>query len=140
MKFQPLQLSSEWNLVEDMQQKVNSVRIKVGAEEVELKDVNTLKGSEGLYVETQEKIGTDNEGKDLLQTTLTMYPWENVITMAWTENTLIEQVKQGIILEALSEIEDFLEDYDNDEEEADDSDKRDDPNINPYSDYDWSLW
>jgi hypothetical protein len=116
-----------------MQQKVNSVRIKVGAEEVELKDVNILKGSEGLYVETQEKIGTDNEGKDLLQTTLTMYPWENVITMAWTENTLIEQVKQGIILEALSEIEDFLEDYDNDEEEADDSDKRDDPNINPYS-------
>jgi len=112
---------------------VNSVRIKVGAEEVELKDVNILKGSEGLYVETQEKIGTDNEGKDLLQTTLTMYPWENVITMAWTENTLIEQVKQGIILEALSEIEDFLEDYDNDEEEADDSDKRDDPNINPYS-------
>jgi len=116
-----------------MQQKVNSVRIKVGAEEVELRDVNILKGSEGLYVETQEKIGTDNEGKDLLQTTLTMYPWENVITMAWTENTLIEQVKQGIILEALSEIEDFLEDYDNDEEEADDSDKRDDPNINPYS-------
>ncbi|MBQ58572.1 hypothetical protein CL642_06260 [bacterium] len=116
-----------------MQQKVNSVRIKVGAEEVELKDVNILKGSEGLYVETQEKIGTDNEGKDLLQTTLTMYPWENVITMAWTENTLIEQVKQGIILEALSEIEDFLEDYDNDEEEADDSDKRDDPNVNPYS-------
>jgi len=112
---------------------VNSVRIKVGAEEVELKDVNILKGSEGLYVETQEKIGTDNEGKDLLQTTLTMYPWENVITMAWTENTLIEQVKQGIILEALSEIEDFLEDYDNDEEEADDSDKRDDPNVNPYS-------
>ena len=53
--------------------------------------------------------------------------------MAWTENTLIEQVKQGIILEALSEIEDFLEDYDNDEEEADDSDKRDDPNVNPYS-------
>ena len=116
-----------------MQQKVNSVRIKVGAEEVELQDVSILKGSEGLYIETQEKIGTDNEGKDLLQTTLTMYPWENVITMAWTENTLIEQVKQGIILEALSEIEDFLEDYDNDEEEADDSDKRDDPNVNPYS-------
>jgi len=115
-----------------MQQKVNSVRIKVGAEEVELKDVNILKGSEGLYVETDDKIGTDNDGKDLMQTTLTMYPWENVITMAWTEKTLIEQVKQGIILEALSEIEDFLEDYDDDEAESDDSDKRDDPNINPY--------
>ena len=48
-----------------MQQKVNSVRIKVGSEEVELKDVVMLRGSEGLYVETSEKIGTDNEGKDL---------------------------------------------------------------------------
>jgi len=116
-----------------MQQKVNSVRIKLGAEEVELKDVNILKGSEGLYVESEDKIGTDNEGKDLMQTTLTMYPWENIITMSWTEKTLIEQVKQGIILEALAEIEDFLEDYD-DEEDGDDSDsdKRDDPNVNPY--------
>ena len=39
-----------------MQQKVNSVRIKVGSKEVELKDVVMLRGSEGLYVETIEKI------------------------------------------------------------------------------------
>ena len=117
-----------------MQQKVNSVRIKVGSEEVELKDVVMLRGSEGLYVETSEKIGTDNEGNDLMQPTLTMYPWENIITMAWTEKTLIEQVKQGVMLEALSEIEDFLEDYeDEDEDESEgDSDKRDDPTVNPY--------
>ena len=117
-----------------MQQKVNSVRIKVGSEEVELKDVVMLRGSEGLYVETSEKIGTDNEGNDLMQSTLTMYPWENIITMAWTEKTLIGQVKQGVMLEALSEIEDFLEDYeDEDEDESEgDSDKRDDPTVNPY--------
>lgn len=120
-----------------MQQKVNSVRIKVGSEEVELKDVVMLRGSEGLYVETSEKIGTDNEGNDLMQTTLTMYPWENIITMAWTEKTLIEQVKQGVMLEALSEIEDFLEDYEDEEDEEDEesegeSDKRDDPSVNPY--------
>ena len=119
-----------------MQQKVNSVRIKVGSEEVELKDVVMLRGSEGLYVETSEKIGTDNEGKDLMQTTLTMYPWENIITMAWTEQTLIDQVKQGVMLEALSEIEDFLDEYDDDEgeeEEDSTSDKRDDPSVNPYN-------
>ena len=106
-----------------MQQKVNSVRIKVGSKEVELKDVVMLRGSEGLYVETIEKIGTDTEGNDLMQSTLTMYPWENIITMAWTEKTLIEQVKQGVMLEALSEIEDFLEDYDDDDEEEGDYDK-----------------
>lgn len=115
-----------------MQQKVNSVRIKVGSEEVELKDVVVLRGSEGLYVETSEKIGTDNEGNDLMQQNLTMYPWENIITMSWTEKTLIEQVKQGVMLEALSEIEEFLEDYEDDEADEGDSDKRDDPSVNPY--------
>lgn len=117
-----------------MQQKVNSVTIQVGSEEKTLTDVLILKGSEGLYIETNEKIGTDNEGNDLMQQTLTMYPWEKVIKMAWTEKTLIESVKQGVILEALQEIEGFLEDYEDDEEdEEDDSgDKRDDPKVNPY--------
>lgn len=117
-----------------MQQKVNSVTIQVGSEELTLTDVMILKGSEGLYVETTEKIGTDNEGNDLLQPKLTMYPWEKVITMSWTEKTLIETVKQGVILEALSEIEGFLEDYEDDEEdeEGTSGDKRDDPKVNPY--------
>lgn len=115
-----------------MQQKVNSVTIQVGSEEKTLQDVLILKGSEGLYIETNEKIGTDNEGNDLMQPTLTMYPWEKVLTMSWTEKTLIESVKQGVILEALQEIEGFLEDYEDDEEEEDTGDKRDDPKVNPY--------
>ena len=117
-----------------MQQKVNSVTIQVGSEEKTLTDVMVLKGSEGLYVETTEKIGTDNDGNDLLQPKLTMYPWEKIITMSWTEKTLIETVKQGVILEALSEIESFLEDYEDDEEDAEEEsgDKRDDPKVNPY--------
>jgi len=117
-----------------MQQKVNSVTIQVGSEEKTLTDVMVLKGSEGLYVETTEKIGTDNDGNDLLQPKLTMYPWEKIITMSWTEKTLIETVKQGVILEALSEIESFLEDYEDDEEddEEESGDKRDDPKVNPY--------
>jgi len=56
------------------------------------------------------------------------------VSMSWTEKSLIESVKQAVILEALSEIEGFLEDYEDDEdEEDDDSDKRDDPNVNPYN-------
>jgi DNA-binding cell septation regulator SpoVG len=115
-----------------MQQKVNSVTVQAGSEEKVFEDVLILKGSEGLYIETVEKIGTDNEGKDLLQPKLTMYPWEKVISMSWTEKTLIDAVKQGVILEALQEIEDFLEDYEDDEEEESSGDKRDDPEVNPY--------
>tara|TARA_B100000035_G_C20957940_1_gene535111 strand:- start:313 stop:669 length:357 start_codon:yes stop_codon:yes gene_type:complete len=117
-----------------MQQKVNSVTILAGTEQLTFEDVQILKGSEGLYIETVEKIGTDNEGKDLTQNKLTMYPWERVLSMSWTENTLIDTVKQGVILEALQEIEGFLEDYDDEEEEGEDdsSDKRDDPKVNPY--------
>ena len=115
-----------------MQQKVNSVTVQAGSEEKIFEDVLILKGSEGLYIETVEKIGTDNEGKDLLQPRLTMYPWEKVISMSWTEKTLIDAVKQGVILEALQEIEDFLEDYEDDEEEESSGDKRDDPEVNPY--------
>lgn len=118
-----------------MQQKVNSVTVQLGSEEKTYEDVIILKGSEGLYIETQEKIGTDNEGNDLLQAKLTMFPWERVLSMAWTEKTLIETVKQGVILEALSEIEGFLDEYEDeeDEEEGESSgDKRDDPKVNPY--------
>ena len=116
-----------------MQQKVNSVTILVGTEEKTFTDVMILKGSEGLYIETTEKIGTDTEGKDLMQDTLTMYPWEKILHMSWSEKTLIESVKQGVILEALSEIESFLEDYEDEEDEEETTgDKRDDPKINPY--------
>ena len=117
-----------------MQQKVNAVTVIAGNEEKTFEDVTILKGSEGLYIETKEKIGTDNEGNDLMQDRLTMYPWEKVVSMSWTEKSLIESVKQAVILEALSEIEGFLEDYEDDEDEGDDDgDKRDDPNVNPYN-------
>jgi len=117
-----------------MQQRVNAVTIQLGSEIKTFNDVTILKGSEGLYIETVEKIGTDNDGNDLNQETLTMYPWEKVVSMSWTEKTLIEGVKQAVILEALQEIEGFLEDYEDEEDEDEDSsgDKRDDPSVNPY--------
>ena len=116
-----------------MQQKVNSVVVKSEPENTVFNDVQILKGAEGLYIETSEKIGTDTEGADLMQTRLTMYPWETIVSLSWTEPTLIEQTKQAIILEALQDIEGFLEDYDADEDEEEESaDARDNPKVNPY--------
>ena len=120
-----------------MQQKVNEVVIMIGSTEKVYKDVTILKGSEGIYIETSEKIGTDNDGNDLTQNVLTMYPWEKIISLAWKENTLIESVKQAVILEALQDLEGFLDDYDDDEEDEEEApasseDKRDDPKVNPY--------
>jgi hypothetical protein len=122
-----------------MQQKVNTVTVLVGAEEKVYSDAIILKGAEGLYVESTNKIGTDNDGNDLIQEVLTMYPWEKVVSLAWTEKTLIESVKQGVILEALQDLEGFLDDYEDEDEEEEvaktdesKSDKRDDPKVNPY--------
>ena len=121
-----------------MQQKVNTVTVLVGAEEKVYSDTTILKGAEGLYVESTNKIGTDNDGNDLIQEVLTMYPWEKVVSLAWTEKTLIESVKQGVILEALQDLEGFLDDYEDEEDELSETptesttDKRDDPKVNPY--------
>ena len=121
-----------------MQQKVNTVTVLAGAEEKTYEDVTILKGAEGLYVESTKIIGTDPEGKDLVQPTLTRYPWERVVSLAWSENSLIEAVKQSVILEALQDLEGFLEDYEDeleDEPEPENTtttDKRDDPKVNPY--------
>ena len=122
-----------------MQQKVNTVTVLVGAEEKVYNDAIILKGAEGLYVESTNKIGTDNDGNDLIQEVLTMYPWEKVVSLAWTEKTLIESVKQAVVLEALQDLEGFLDDYEDEEEEDEvpksdqsNSDKRDDPKVNTY--------
>lgn len=117
-----------------MQQKVNAVSVMAGNEEKVFEDVTILKGSEGLYIETTEKIGTDNEGNDLNQTVLTMYPWEKIVSLSWNEPTLIESVKQAVILEQLQDLEGFLDDYDDEEEDEANpaEDKRDDPKVNPY--------
>tara|TARA_Y100001972_G_C7582671_1_gene292238 strand:- start:64 stop:441 length:378 start_codon:yes stop_codon:yes gene_type:complete len=118
-----------------MQQKVNAVSVMAGKEEKVFEDVTILKGSEGLYIETTKKIGTDNEGNDLNQSVLTMYPWEKVVSLSWNEPTLIESVKQSVILEQLQDLEGFLDDYDDEDEEEEASptkDKRDDPKVNPY--------
>jgi len=122
-----------------MQQKVNLVTVAGTNEPIEYNDVTILKGQEGIYVETTKVIGKDDEDNDIIQNQLIMYPWEKIISLTWTENTLIESIKQGVILEALQDLEDFLEDYDEEEEDGEDevsvqtdTKARDDPGVNPY--------
>ena len=129
-----------------MQQKVNLITIAGIDGAIEYTDVLILRGQEGIYIEDTEKIGKDNDGNDLMQKKLVMYPWERVLSLTWTEDTLIESVKQAAVLEALQDLEDFLEDYEDEDFDSDDSsdgesvvtdkeseDTRDNPEINPYS-------
>ena len=130
-----------------MQQKVNLVTIAGAEGAIEYTDVLILRGQEGIYIETTERIGKDDDGNDLNQNKLVMYPWEKVVSLAWTEKTLIESVKQAAIMEALQDLEEFLDDYDDDDEDeveetketvgtpaesTEDEDTRDNPEINPY--------
>jgi len=133
-----------------MQQKVNLVTIAGTEGAIEYTDVLILRGQEGIYIETSERIGKDDDGNDLNQNKLVMYPWEKVVSLAWTEKTLIESVKQAAIMEALQDLEEFLEDYEDEDEDEDESevtagtpaestdtvesseDTRDNPEVNPY--------
>ncbi len=102
-----------------MQLKINRAIVRVGSEEKSHTDVVGIKGEFGLYVEYEDKIGTDNEGNDLTQKKLVMYPWEKVELLEWSENTLIEQVKELVILSQLEDLLEELEGYgDEDEEET----------------------
>ena len=154
--------------VRTMQQKVNRVEILLSEGTKVIEDCYVIKHDEGLYIETEEKIGTDNEGKSLMQKQLVLYPWEKVSALTWTDPSLIESVKEQAILEVLDpdgELEDFLDQLESvedipltefqevqevkevqekditdekttkdvvKEESDEESDRRDDPNYNPY--------
>ena len=49
-----------------MQQKVNLVELLVNGELITLEDVLVIETEDGIYVEDTFKIGTDNEGNDLI--------------------------------------------------------------------------
>lgn len=93
-----------------MQVKANRVIVlDETATAVELKDIEVIKGTYGLYVEHTVVIGSDREGKDLTQKKFQMYPWEKVILLEWNERTLIESVKEFVILTQLEDFTDILE-------------------------------
>ena len=72
-------------------------------------DVEVIKGTYGLYVDYTDIIGTDPEGNDLTQAKFTMYPWEKVVIVEWNEKTLINQVREFVILTQLEDFTDILE-------------------------------
>jgi len=93
-----------------MQVKANRVVVlDEKATTTELLDVEVIKGTYGLYVEHSVVIGTDTEGKDLIQKKFQMFPWEKVLLLEWNEKTLIESVKEFVILTQLEDFTDLLE-------------------------------
>lgn len=83
----------------------------------EFENVEVIQGGNGLFVEHKVVIGTDTEGKDILQPRFSLFPWEKVSLLEWNEPTLIEQVKEFVIL---TELEDFAELLEELSEEIDD--------------------
>lgn len=90
-----------------MQVKANRVLVSnLDGTPTEFTDVEVIQGGNGLFVDHEVVIGKDNEGNDLKQKRFTLYPWEKVYLLEWNEPTLIEQVKEFVIL---TELEDFSE-------------------------------
>ena len=93
-----------------MQVKANLVIVaKPDGTNQTFENVNVIQGGNGLFIEHEVIIGKDNEGKDLKRNTFTLFPWEKVSLMEWNEPTLIEQVKEFVILTELEDFTDLLE-------------------------------
>ena len=93
-----------------MQVKANLVIVaKPDGTNQTFENVNVIQGGNGLFIEHEVIIGKDNEGNDLKRNTFTLYPWEKVSLMEWNEPTLIEQVKEFVILTELEDCTDLLE-------------------------------
>ena len=98
-----------------MQVKANRILTLDEKNEVkEFVDVEAIKGTFGLYIDFTDVIGKDSEGKDLSQRKLQLFPWEKVLLLEWNENTLIESVKEFVILTQLEDFADILEELEED--------------------------
>ena len=102
-----------------MQVKVNRVVVmNPDGSQAELSNIDIIQGGNGLYVEHEVVIGKDNDGNNLKQKRFTLYPWEKVLLMEWNEPTLIEQVKEFVILTELEDFADLLEELQEELEDA----------------------
>jgi len=118
-----------------MQQKANEVVFLVNKEVVSYKDVNIIEIDSGIYVEDTVKIGTDNEGEDLIQRRLTYYREECLLKIVWAENSLVESVIEKVIAEMVQDkIDSLLDLYEDSDDEIieETSGSRDDPEFDPY--------
>ena len=120
-----------------MQQKANEVHLYLEGQSILLTDVKIIETEDGIYVEDSFKLGTSEEGKDLMQKRLTYYKRENLSKIIWQEDNLVESVKEAVLSELIQDkFEHLMDMYDEEEEEETTAvsgrEKRDDPNFDPY--------
>ena len=120
-----------------MQQKANEVHLYLEGKSILLKDVKIIETEDGIYVEDAFKLGTSEDGKDLMQKRLTYYKRENLSKIIWQEDNLVESVKEAVLAELIQDkFEHLMDMYDEEEEEETPQlsgrEKRDDPNFDPY--------
>ena len=119
-----------------MQVKANRViAVDENSQPKEFTDVDVIKGTFGLYIEFTDIIGKDNEGKDLKQVKLQLFPWEKVLLLEWNEKSLLESVKEFVILTQLEDFADILEELEEDlgiDEDTEEEAKSKDTATNPY--------
>ncbi len=120
-----------------MQQKANEVHLYLEGKSILLKDVKIIETEDGIYVEDAFKLGTSDDGKDLMQKRLTYYKRENLSKIIWQEDNLVESVKEAVLAELIQDkFEHLMDMYDEEEEEETPQlsgrEKRDDPNFDPY--------
>ena len=104
-----------------MQQKANEVHLYLEGQSILLTDV---------------KIIETEDGKDLVQKRLTYYKRDNLSKIVWTEDNLVESVKEAVLAELIADkFEHLMDMYEEEEQEETDSsgrEKRDDPTFDPY--------
>ena len=120
-----------------MQQKANEVHLYLEGQSILLTDVKIIETEDGIYVEDSFKLGTSEDGKDLVQKRLTYYKRDNLSKIVWTEDNLVESVKEAVLAELIADkFEHLMDMYDEEDEEetpiVSGREKRDDPNFDPY--------
>jgi len=120
-----------------MQQKANEVHLYIEGKSSVLSDVKIIETEDGIYVEDSFKLGTSEDGKDIVQKRLTYYKRENLSKIVWTEDNLVDSVKEAVLAELIQDkFEHLIDMYEDEEEEASQPtagrEKRDDPSFDPY--------
>tara|TARA_Y100000034_G_scaffold35710_1_gene43824 strand:- start:68 stop:430 length:363 start_codon:yes stop_codon:yes gene_type:complete len=116
-----------------MQQKANEVVLQLNGEVITLEDVSIIETEDGIYVEDTFKLGTSDDGSDIIQKRLTYYRRENLLKLVWQENALVDSVKENVLAEIIQDkFEHLMEVYEDEEDEAESSDNRDNPKFDPY--------
>jgi hypothetical protein len=123
-----------------MQQKANEVVLLLNGEIVTYSDVKIIETEDGLYVKDFIKLGSTDDGEDIMQKQLTYFGRKDLLKIVWKENALVEAVEEIVLSELIQDkFEHLMDLYDEDEDEDDGvvgtpkADRRDDPKFNPYN-------